>query len=55
MTRQVIYGRKIPLLPFNFLINRVEYVLSDNGRSTVLSFVPPTAYTKGEIVDPWKI
>jgi prophage tail gpP-like protein len=44
------------LLPdgFNFLINRVEYVLSDNGRSTVLSFVPPTAYTKGEIVDPWR-
>ena len=38
---------------FNFLINRVEYVLDSNGRSSVLSFVPPTVYTQGEIVDPW--
>lgn len=38
---------------FNFLINRVEYVLDNNGRSSVLSFVPPTVYTQGEIVDPW--
>lgn len=38
---------------FNFLINRVEYVLDANGRSSVLSFVPPTVYTQGEIVEPW--
>ena len=38
---------------FNFLVNRVEYVLGSNGRSTVLSFVPPTVYTQGEIIDPW--
>jgi prophage tail gpP-like protein len=38
---------------FDFLINRVEYVLGPNGRSSVLSFVPPTVYTQGEIVEPW--
>lgn len=38
---------------FDFLINRVEYVLGSNGRSTVLSFVPPTVYTQREIVEPW--
>jgi prophage tail gpP-like protein len=38
---------------FNFLINRVEYVLDSNGRSTVLSFVPPTMYSNGDIVEPW--
>lgn len=38
---------------FDFLINRVEYVLDSNGRSSVLSFVPPTVYTQGEIVEPW--
>ncbi len=38
---------------FNFLINRVEYVLDSNGRSTVLSFVPPTMYANGDIVEPW--
>jgi prophage tail gpP-like protein len=38
---------------FNFLINRVEYIDSGNGRTTVLSFVPPTVYTQGEIVEPW--
>jgi prophage tail gpP-like protein len=38
---------------FDFLINRVEYVLSPNGRSSVLSFVPPTVYTQGEIIEPW--
>ena len=38
---------------FNFLINRVEYVLSSAGRSSVLSFVPPTVYTQGEIIEPW--
>jgi prophage tail gpP-like protein len=38
---------------FNFLINRVEYVIGTGGRSSVLSFVPPTVYSQGEIVDPW--
>jgi prophage tail gpP-like protein len=38
---------------FDFLINRVEYVLDNNGRSSVLSFVPPTVYSQGEIVEPW--
>lgn len=38
---------------FTFLINRVEYVQGNNGRTAVLSFVPPTVYTKGEIVEPW--
>lgn len=38
---------------FNFLINRVEYILDNNGRTARLSFVPPTVYTQGEIVEPW--
>lgn len=38
---------------FDFLINRVEYVLGDSGRSTILSLVPPTVYRKGEIEEPW--
>ena len=38
---------------FNFLINRVEYVLGSNGRSSVKSFVPPTMYSNGDIVEPW--
>ena len=38
---------------FNFLINRVEYILDSNGRSTILSFVPPTMYSNGDINEPW--
>ena len=38
---------------FNFLVNKVQYNLGDNGRSTTLSFVPPTVYTQGEIIEPW--
>jgi prophage tail gpP-like protein len=38
---------------FNFLINRVQYILGSNGRTTRLSLVPPTSYTQGEIVEPW--
>ena len=38
---------------FNFLISSVEYVLGNGGRSSVLSFVPPTVYTQGEVVLPW--
>ena len=40
---------------FNFLLKRVEYKMDEKGRSTVLSFVPPTVYTDGEIVEPWSI
>jgi prophage tail gpP-like protein len=38
---------------FNFLVNKVQYNLGDGGRSTTLSFVPPTVYTQGEIIEPW--
>ncbi len=38
---------------FDFLINKVEYILTTSGRSTVLSFVPPTVYSRGEIIEPW--
>jgi len=40
---------------FNFLLKRVQYKIDGNGRSTVLSFVPPTVYTDGEIIEPWSI
>ena len=40
---------------FNFLLKRVEYKMDGNGRSAVLSFVPPTVYTDGEIIEPWSI
>lgn len=38
---------------FNLLVNRVEYILDGAGRSTVLSLLPPTVYTQGEIIEPW--
>lgn len=38
---------------FDFLIKRVEYKLEESGRSTILSLVPPSVYTQGEIEEPW--
>lgn len=38
---------------FDFLINRVEYILDNSGISTSLNLVPPTVYTQGEIEEPW--
>lgn len=38
---------------FDFLINQVEYLFDSDGIGAVLSLVPPTVYTQGEIVEPW--
>lgn len=40
---------------FDFLIKSVEYLLSDEVRSTVLNLVPPQVFTGEELVDPWEI
>ena len=38
---------------FDFLIKRVEYILDSEGQSANLSLVPPTVYSKDEIIEPW--
>lgn len=38
---------------FVFLIKSVEYILTEAGRSTKLSLVPPEVFTGEELVDPW--
>ena len=38
---------------FVFLIKSVEYILTEAGRSTKLSLVPPQVFTGEELVDPW--
>lgn len=38
---------------FTFLIRRVEYVFSAQGKNAVLSLVPPQVYTGEEINNPW--
>lgn len=38
---------------FAFLLKRVEYILAAEGATTILSFVPPSVYTQGEIEEPW--
>lgn len=38
---------------FDFLVNRVTYLLSERGRQTRLNFVPPSVYTQGDIREPW--
>lgn len=40
---------------FDFLIKSVEYILSADGRSTVLNLVPPQVFTGEELTDPWGI
>ena len=49
----VVIKSKSMMIPdgFTFLINRVEY--TNSPIATTLSFVPPTTYTQGEIVEPW--
>jgi prophage tail gpP-like protein len=38
---------------FTFLVKKCEYVYENKGRKTVLTLVPPTVYTGGDLVDPW--
>jgi prophage tail gpP-like protein len=38
---------------FDFLIRRVEFSETSSGKSAILSLVPPQAYTKEEIIEPW--
>lgn len=38
---------------FSFLINKVEFILSSEGKRAVLSLVLPTAYSKGELITPF--
>jgi len=38
---------------FDFSIQRVEYGFSDQGTPSVLSLIPPQAYTGEELVEPW--
>lgn len=38
---------------FVFLVRSVEYILTETGRSTKLSLVPPQVFTGEELVDPW--
>lgn len=38
---------------FTFLISQVEYESGQNGSIANLQLKPPTAYTTGEIIEPW--
>lgn len=38
---------------FTFLVKKCEYILEPQKRATLLSLVPPSVYTGGELVDPW--
>lgn len=38
---------------FTFLIRQVEFILENGGRSSILSLVPPEAYTGEVLTDPW--
>jgi prophage tail gpP-like protein len=40
---------------YNFLIRQVEFVFENNGRTTVLTLVPPNVYTGEPIPEPWII
>jgi prophage tail gpP-like protein len=40
---------------FKFLIRIVEYIFEESGVSSILSVVPPQAYTKEEFDEPWLI
>lgn len=39
---------------FDFLIRAVEFIETSEGQTVILSLIPPQAYSKGEIVDPWE-
>ena len=38
---------------FTFLINQVEYVQENSGRTAILSIVPPQVYSGETIIEPW--
>lgn len=38
---------------FTFTIRQVEYIFEKNNKSSVISIIPPNAYTKNPIVEPW--
>lgn len=39
---------------FNFLIRNVEYNEDDGGKTAILNLIPPSLYSGGEIVLPWR-
>lgn len=38
---------------FGMLIRRVEYIEDQNGQRAILGLIPPQAYTKEELINPW--
>jgi prophage tail gpP-like protein len=38
---------------FNFLIKSVEFSETENEKSAILNLVPPEAYTRQEVTEPW--
>jgi prophage tail gpP-like protein len=38
---------------FDMLIRRVEYIEDQDGERSVLHIIPPQAYTKEELINPW--
>jgi prophage tail gpP-like protein len=38
---------------FDFLIRSIEYSLQSDSVSAVLKIVPPSVFTRGDIIDPW--
>lgn len=38
---------------FTFLIRQVEYISEKDVKTAILSIIPPNAYTKNQVVEPW--
>lgn len=38
---------------FTFIIRQVEYIYRKNDKSSIISIIPPNAYTKNTVVEPW--
>jgi len=38
---------------FTFIIRQVEYIFEKNNKSSVISIIPPNAYTENTVVEPW--
>lgn len=38
---------------FTFIIRQVEYIFEKNNKSAVITIIPPNAYTKNTVVEPW--
>ena len=39
---------------YTYLIQKVEYIFEGGGRKVILSLVPPEAYTKENVREPWQ-